>query len=212
MSIYRWEPNGAWMEGNWFLVLPKVRPGDQIQTPFGLKTIGPKAAGMPESAVGQFQMPDIAALKKMYADGSKQIPIASESTAPRAKRSIVSYSLVQTQSKTPQEFIVSPKGRSIRIVPDAVDGWVYVVQQQNGGTHFVGWASDGGHRKLARLVVVFVDGEANHERHTVLKRPDVARFFKVPLIVARRIPSRNARFRLRSRPRTCCASLRDLTD
>ena len=172
----------AWMEGNWFLVLPKVRPGDQIQTPFGLKTIGPKAAGMPESAVGQFQMPDIAALKKMYADGSKQIPIASESTAPRAKRSIVSYSLVQTQSKTPQEFIVSPKGRSIRIVPDAVDGWVYVVQQQNGGTHFVGWASDGGHRKLARLVVVFVDGEANHERHTVLKRPDVARFFKVPLL------------------------------
>ena len=180
----------AWTEENWFLVLPKVRPGDQIQTPFGLKTIGSETAGMPGSSGGQVEMPDIAALKKMYLDGSKQTPsapgsrapVASGSKAPVARRSTLSYSLVQTQSKTPQEFIVSLTGTTIRVVPDAVDGWVYMVQQQNGGTHFVGWASDGAHRRPAKQVVVFVDGEANHERHTSLSRPDVAKFFNVPLL------------------------------
>ncbi len=89
-------------------------------------------------------------------------------------------SLVQTQSRARKEFIVSTTGKNIPIVPGAVDGWVDAVQQQNGSTRFVGWASNGAHRKLARLVVVFVDGEANHERHTSLRRPDVGKFFKFP--------------------------------
>ena len=56
----------AWTDENWFLVLPKARPGDQIQTPFGLKTIGPETAGMPKSSADQLEMPDIEALKKMW--------------------------------------------------------------------------------------------------------------------------------------------------
>ena len=172
----------VWTDGNWFLVLPKVRPGDQVQTPFGVKTIRPETAGTPESAGGQLQMPDPESLKKMYTDGLKQIPAVSARTAPRAKRSRLSYSLVQTQSRTPEEFIVSLTGTSIRVVPDAVDGWVDAVRQQTGGTSFSGWASDGAHRKLAHQVGVFVDGEANHKRHTVFKRPDVAEFFKVPFL------------------------------
>ena len=187
----------AWTDENWFMVLPQVRPGDQIQTPFGPKTIGPETAGMPESSADQLELPDIEALKKMYLDGSKQAPVASGSKAPVAsgskapvasgskaprarRRSTLSYSLVQTQSKTPEEFIVSMTGKPIRVVPDAVDGWVDAVRQQTGGTSFSGWASDGTHRKRVQQVVVFVDGQSKHERHISLNRPDVARFFKFP--------------------------------
>ena len=172
----------AWTDENWYLVLPAARPGDQIQTPFGLKTIGPETAGKPESAKGPFPMPDPESLKKMYRDASKQTPIAPDGIAPRAPKRTVSYSLVQKQSRTPEEFILPLSGTPIRIVPDAVDGWVNAVQQQTGGTSFSGWASDGAHRKLAQQVVVFVDGEANHERHTSLSRPDVGKFFRVPLL------------------------------
>ena len=175
----------AWLDGDWYLVLPKRRAGDQVQTPFGVKTIGPDTARTPGSSpFGQSPMPDIASLKKMYADGSRSIPAAGAagSTASRAKRIPLSYSLVRTQSKTPQELIVSSRGTPIRIVPDAVDGWVDEVRRQKGATHFSGWASEREHLKLVRQVVVFVDGEANHERHTVVKRPDVAGFFKIPLL------------------------------
>ena len=172
----------AWTEGNWFLVLPNPQPGDGIQTPFGVKTIGPRTAGTPESAAGQFQMPGPEALKKIYADALKQIPTASARTAPRAKRSRLSYSLVQAQSGNRQEFVISSTGRSVRVVPHAVDGWVDEVRQRTGDTHFVGWASDGAHRKLSHQVLVFVDGEANHEPRTSLRRPDVAKFFRVALL------------------------------
>ena len=170
----------AWTDKNWYLVLPTAKPGDRIQTPFGPKTIGPETSGLPGSSGGQIEMPDIAALKKKYVDELPLTPPPPGSRAPRAKKSILSYSLVRTQSRTPQEFIVSATGTSIPIVPDAADGWVDAVQQQNGGTHFVGWASDGSHRKLAQLVAVFVDGEAHHQRHTSLRRPDVGKFFKFP--------------------------------
>ena len=166
--------------GNWYLVLPIAQPSEQIRTPFGPKTIGSETAGKPGSSGGQVEVPDVAALKKMYVDGLNQAPRAPGSRAPRAQKSILSYSLVQTQSRTPKEFIVSSTGTSIPIVPDAVDGWVDAVRQQNGGAYFVGWASDGAHRKLAKLVVVFVDGEAHHERHTSFSRPDVGEFFKFP--------------------------------
>ena len=172
----------AWTEGNWFMVLPNPQPGDRVQTPFGVKTIGPRTAGTPESVAGQFQIPDPESIKKMYAEGLKQIPTAAARTAPRAKRSRLSYSLAQTQSRTAEEFIVSLTGTTIRIVPHAVDGWVDAVRQQTGSTRFIGWASDGSHRKLAQQVVVFVDGEANHERHTSLRRSDVGKFFRVPLL------------------------------
>ena len=171
----------AWEEENWFLVLPKTRPGDQVPTPFGAKTMGPETSGAPGPSVGRPPVPSIAALKKMYADGSERNPAApaAGTTAPRPKSSPLSYSLVRKGSGTPEEFIVSLSGRRIRIDPDAVDGWVDEVRQQTESTRVSGWASDGAHRELTAQVVVFVDGEANHERSTVVKRPDVARFFKV---------------------------------
>ena len=176
----------AWTEGNWFLVLPNPQPGDKVQTPFGVKTIGPRTAGPPESVAGQFQMPDPEwlknpeLLKKMYTDALKKMPVASARTAPRAKRSRLSYSLMQTQSRTPEEFIVSLTGTTIRIVPDAADGWVDAVRQRREGTLFSGWASDGDHRRPADQVLVFVDGESNHEPHTVWSRLGVVKSFKAP--------------------------------
>ena len=150
-----------------------------------------------------------------YEDGPRTIKLGKESTAPRARKSTLSYSLVQAHPKTPEESIVSLVSLTdptIRIVPGAVDGWVGAVKQQTGATHFTGWASDGAHREPAHQVLVFVDSQANHERHTVWSRPDVAKAFKAPLL-------RHAAFRVvvpgsvfDRDPATCCASLRDLTD
>ena len=117
-----------------------------------------------------------------YVDGTNAIKLGKESKAPRAGENTLSYSLVQAQSSTPEESIVSSAGTTVRIVPDAVDGWVGAVKQQTGATRFSGWASDGAHRNPAHQVVVFVDSEANHEPHTTFRRPDVVKRYKAPLL------------------------------
>ena len=93
------------------------------------------------------------------------------------------YSLAQAASGTPEEIIVSPTGRTIRIVPGAMGGTVGAVQQHAWLWHtflISGWASDGAHREPVDEVVVFVDGEANHGGHTVLRRPGLAKRFAAP--------------------------------
>ena len=96
------------------------------------------------------------------------------------KNDALRYSLTQAASGTPEELIISSTGRTIRIVPGAMDGRVDVVRQRTGYTWLSGWASDGAHRKPADEVVGFVDGEANHEGHTVVSRADVAKKFETP--------------------------------
>ena len=96
------------------------------------------------------------------------------------KNDALRYSLTQAASGTPEELIISSTGRTIRIVPGAMGGWVDVVRQRTGYTWLSGWASDGAHRKPADEVVGFVDGEANHDGHTVVSRADVAKKFETP--------------------------------
>ena len=98
------------------------------------------------------------------------------------KKDALRYSLTQAASGTPEELIVSSTGRTIRIVPRAMEGWVDVVRQRTGYTWLSGWASDGAHRKPANEVVGFVDGEANHEGHGVVSRADVAEVFDAPAL------------------------------
>ena len=102
------------------------------------------------------------------------------SLASLRKKSHISYSLVEAQSGTNEGFIVSSTGETIRIVPEAMDGAVDAVLQQHGRTQISGWASDGSHRRPADRVSVFVDGEANHGRHTVVSRSDLVEGFKAP--------------------------------
>ena len=57
------------------------------------------------------------------------------------------------------------------------------MREQRGYVSLMGWASDGAHRKPADLVVVFVNGEADHDRHTVWRRKDIATRFEAPSLV-----------------------------
>ena len=88
-------------------------------------------------------------------------------------------------SGAPEEIIVSPAGRTIRIVPGAVSGAVDVVQRHAWlWRTFVisGWASDRAHREPADEAVVFVDGEADHYKPTVVGRSDLVEGFKAPAL------------------------------
>ena len=54
------------------------------------------------------------------------------------------------------------------------------MREQGEHTWIGGWASDGSHHKPARQVAVFVDGEADHDPHTVVSRSDLVEGFKAP--------------------------------
>ena len=123
----------------------------------------------------------------VFKAGSNQVEVfvVSESEngpslAAIRKNDALRYSLTQAAWGTPEELIISSTGRTIRIVPGAMDGWVDVVRQRTGYAWLSGWASDGAHRKPADEVMGFVDGEANHEGHTVVSRADVAKKFETP--------------------------------
>ena len=101
----------------------------------------------------------------------------------KKRKDAVRYSLAQAASGVPEGIIVSSTGRTIRIVPGALGGAVDGVQKHTWLWHtflISGWASDGAHREPADEVVVFVDGEANHEGHTTVSRPGLAKAFKAP--------------------------------
>ncbi len=101
----------------------------------------------------------------------------------KRKKDALRYSLAQTASGAGEEIIVSPEGRTIRIVPSAMEGSVDIVQRHAWlWRTFVisGWASDGSHRQPADQVAVFVDGEADHYRRAVVSRSDLVEKFKSP--------------------------------
>ena len=77
-----------------------------------------------------------------------------------------------------EESIVSKTGKTVRIVPGAMDGAVDALSQQREHTRVSGWASDGAHRTPADQVAVFVNGEADHYGYTVVRRPDLVEGFK----------------------------------
>ena len=96
------------------------------------------------------------------------------------KKDPILFSLVEAQSGTNEESIVSSTGETIRIVPGAMRGVVEQVQQPRGYSRVSGWASDGSRRRPADRVAVFVDGEANYERHATVSRSDLVEGFKAP--------------------------------
>ena len=90
------------------------------------------------------------------------------------------YSLGRALGGSVEESILGSNGETIRIVPGAMDGAVEAVQRERGRTWFRGWASDGEHREPADRVMVFVDGESNHEKHTLVRRIYIAQAFGIP--------------------------------
>ena len=112
-----------------------------------------------------------------YDDGSRKHRLGKE-TAESIK-----YSLEEdADGDRLREIIVAPSGTKIRIVSGALDGSVDLVRERGRNTWLSGWASDGATRKPARQVAVFVDGEADHSKHTVVSRADLVEGFKAPLM------------------------------
>ncbi len=110
-----------------------------------------------------------------YTDGSRKRRLGNK-TAQNIK-----YSLAEgTDGARLRPFIVSRTGEEIPIVPGALDGSVDLVRERGGNTRFSGWASDESHSHPADQVAVFVDGEADHDPHTVVKRSDLVEGFKAP--------------------------------
>ncbi len=110
-----------------------------------------------------------------YDDGSRKRRLGNK-TAQNIKYSLAEGAGIARGS----QFIVSRTGKEIRIVPGALDGSVDLVRERGRNTRFSGWASDGSHSHPADQVVVFVGGEADHDRHTVVSRSDLVEGFKAP--------------------------------
>ena len=93
----------------------------------------------------------------------------------------VSYFLAEdADGLAGKELIMAPSGATVRIASGAMDGAVDTVLQQDERTQISGWASDGSHRRPADQVAVFVDREANHYGHAVVRRSDLVEGFKSP--------------------------------
>ena len=129
----------------------------------------------------------VAWLSRQLAKKAKNLPDGCRRVVSRLKWATLGdsrrYSLAQAASGAPEEIRVSPTGGTIRVVPGAMDGWVDVVHRHGWLWHtFVlsGWASDGSHRQPAGQVAVFVDGEADHYRHTAVSRSDLVEAFRAP--------------------------------
>ena len=107
-----------------------------------------------------------------YYDNSRRLRLGSSARAIR-------YSIA-TDGETLAESLVSPDGKTIRIVAAAMDGSVDVVEQQEGRTRLGGWASDSAHRTSVDRIAVFVNGEADHHGHTAVSRSDLVEGFGSP--------------------------------
>ncbi len=72
-----------------------------------------------------------------------------------------------------EEIIPLTGGDAIKVVPRSMEGWVDQFSRYTGSVRIVGWSSEVDYSRSAGEVVLFINGEANHEQHTTLSRPDV---------------------------------------
>ena len=189
-SLGEVDPNRA------FLLVPVSGSIDPGNSSLGRLDLAVAVNGVIEAVTQNYEGPggSFTAMvpEAVFKPGSNQVEVfvISESeegpslaSIPKKKKDALRYSLAQAASGAPEEIIVSPAGRTIRIVPGAVSGAVDVVQRHAWLWHtFVlsGWASDGAHREPADEGVVFVDGEADHYKPTVVSRSDLVEGFKAP--------------------------------
>ncbi len=72
-----------------------------------------------------------------------------------------------------EQIIPLDGGDPIKVLPRSMEGWVDRFSRYAGSVRIVGWSSEADYSRSAGEVVLFVNGEANHEQHTALSRPDV---------------------------------------
>ena len=75
-----------------------------------------------------------------------------------------------------EEIIPPAGGKAIKVAPRSMEGWVDQFSRYAGSVRIVGWSAEADFSRSASEVVLFINGKANHEKHTVLSRPDVEKF------------------------------------
>lgn len=95
----------------------------------------------------------------------------------------IHLSLIQPIKKAysfQSKHITSFNGKKIKIISNAIKGWVRAKKKQEGFVSFSGWAADIENSRLVDAVLVFVNGKfvfSNQERSS---RRDVGKHFKNP--------------------------------
>ena len=75
-----------------------------------------------------------------------------------------------------EEIIPLTGADAIKVVSGSMEGWVDQFSRYTGSVRIVGWSSEADYSRSAGEIVLFINGEANHEQHTALSRPDVEKF------------------------------------
>ena len=75
-----------------------------------------------------------------------------------------------------EQIIPLDGGDPIKVVPRSMEGWVDQFSRYSGSVRIVGWSAEADYSRAAGEVVFFINGEAHHEQHTALPRPDVEKF------------------------------------
>ncbi len=87
----------------------------------------------------------------------------------------VTYTLTESGSRG--EIIVSSDGKSVSVVPEALEGYVDAVDIKSDYVYVSGWAADAKNSELPDAIVIFVNGEFFYSGQTYEDRPDVVNTF-----------------------------------
>jgi len=90
-------------------------------------------------------------------------------------REAVTYSIGESDKHT--EIIVSSKGESIPVVPNAIRGSLDVADISGDFVVFSGWVADIKRSRIPEAVLVFLNGKFFYSGTTDVDRPDVVEYF-----------------------------------
>ena len=93
-------------------------------------------------------------------------------TKEREGVSFVPYELISDKT------IVSADGKAIKVIPNAMKGYLGVAKIRGRQVIFSGWAADVKYSRLPESILAFLDGRLVYSGKTDRERPDVAQHFK----------------------------------
>jgi len=87
----------------------------------------------------------------------------------------ITYSIGKSDKHT--EIIVSSKGESIPVIPNAIKGSLDVADISGDFVAFSGWVADVKRSRIPEAVLVFLNGKFLYSGTTDVDRPDVVKYF-----------------------------------
>lgn len=96
-------------------------------------------------------------------------------TQPRSK-SDVTYSLIVAPGQV-SDAILSSRGESFPVVPDALQAYVDTISLQDEVVSFSGWAADVGRTQPVEAILIFRNGRFFFAGQTLIDRPDIVKVY-----------------------------------